>query len=88
MPLLLHCHQENLFLWQRDEAARAFSKEVCELLGIDQKELQVILDKRFAEIQNSIVNANSVQQIKMSLKETKTLGEAKKLDANPPVEEV
>lgn len=85
---LLHLFAKGIDSLDDNVAARAFSKEICELLGIDQKELQNILNKRFAEIQNNIVNVNSVQQVKMKPKEIKTLGEAEKLDANPPVEEV
>ena len=85
---MLHLFAKGIDSLDDNVAARAFSKEICELLGIDQKELQNILNKRFAEIQNNIVNVNSVQQVKMKPKEIKTLGEAEKLDANPPVEEV
>lgn len=85
---LLHLFAKGIDSLDDNVAARAFSKEICELLGIEQKELQNILNKRFAEIQNNIVNVNSVQQVKIKTKEIKTLGEAEKLDANPPVEEV
>lgn len=84
---LLHLFAKGIDGLDDNVAARAFSKEVCELLGIDQKELQVILDKRFAEIQNRIVNTNSVQQIKMKPKEVKTLNKVSEVPFEKPKEE-
>jgi hypothetical protein len=45
------------------------------------------LDKRFAEIQNRIVNTNSVQQIKMKPKEVKTLNKVSEVPFENPKEE-
>lgn len=68
---LLHLFAKGIDGLDDNVAARAFSKEVCELLGIDQKTLTEILNERFEKVQNVIVNLNSVQQVRMKPKEEK-----------------
>lgn len=68
---LLHLFAKGIDGLDDNVAARAFSKEACELLGIDQKTLTEILNERFEKVQNVIVNINSVQQVRMKPKEEK-----------------
>lgn len=68
---LLHLFAKGIDSLDDNVAARAFSKEVCELLDINQNTLKEILDDRFEKVQNAIVNLNSVQQVRMKPKENK-----------------
>lgn len=68
---LLHLFAKGIDGLDDNVAARAFSKEACELLGIDQKTLTEILNERFEKVQNVIVNLNSVPQVRMRPKENK-----------------